>query len=93
MIQKLYSFIQNKCSHEGVDCTMMHEILLGGHLYSRILKEKLQTLLEMIQRVSIKKAEITPEFKMNHGKFHFFFLLYLNILLRVFTYIYIYILF
>ena len=41
MIKKLFTYIQNKCVTEGVDSLMMHEIVLGGHLYLQLLKEKM----------------------------------------------------
>jgi hypothetical protein len=32
---------------EGVDSVMMHEIVLGGHLYLQLLKEKLEVFLQV----------------------------------------------
>ena len=39
--------IQDKCVVEGVDSVMMHEIVLGGHLYLQLLKEKLELFLQV----------------------------------------------
>jgi len=68
MVRKLFSFIQNKCIVEGADSLMMHELILGGHLYLQILKEKLGDWLNEIKALIIKKARlqsqklnITPE--------------------------------
>jgi len=41
-------FFQDKCVVEGVDSVMMHEIVLGGHLYLQLLKEKLEVFLQVI---------------------------------------------
>ena len=38
MLRKLFSLVQGKCVVEGVDSLMMHEIVLGGHLYLQLLK-------------------------------------------------------
>ena len=53
---------------EGADSLMMHELILGGHLYLQILKEKLGDWLNEIKALIIKKARlqsqklnITPE--------------------------------
>jgi DNA-directed RNA polymerase I subunit RPA2 len=39
MLRKLFALVQGKCVVEGVDSLMMHEIVLGGHLYLQLLKE------------------------------------------------------
>ena len=36
MIKKLFALVQDKCVPEGVDAVMMHEIVLGGHLYLQV---------------------------------------------------------
>ncbi len=53
---------------EGVDCIMMHEIVLGGHLYLQLLKEKLLTFLYAVKSNVMRKAkesktafELTPK--------------------------------
>jgi len=38
MLKKLLTFVQKKCVVEGADSLMMHEIVLGGHLYLQLLK-------------------------------------------------------
>ncbi len=43
MVKKLFALVGDKCVVEGVDSIMMHEIVLGGHLYLQLLKEKLLT--------------------------------------------------
>ena len=38
MLKKLFTLVQKKCVVEGADSLMMHEIVLGGHLYLQLLK-------------------------------------------------------
>jgi DNA-directed RNA polymerase I subunit RPA2 len=37
MLQKLFSVTQNKCLAEGADAIMMQELMLGGHLYLKVM--------------------------------------------------------
>ncbi|XP_018335521.1 DNA-directed RNA polymerase I subunit RPA2 [Agrilus planipennis] len=57
MTQKLFAFAQDKCKHEGVDSVMMQEILLGGHLYLQILKERLQGWLNNLRLALLKRPK------------------------------------
>ena len=57
IINKLNILVQNTCVPEGVDCLMMHEIVLGGHLYLQLLKEKLETWLQTWKGCILKKAK------------------------------------
>lgn len=68
MMQKLFSVVQNKCCVEGADGLMMHELLLGGHLYLQLLKDKMQTWLQVIKSVILKKAKTTVGFILNTSK-------------------------
>lgn len=56
MTQKLYSFTQDSCKSEGVDAVMMQELLLGGHLYLQILKDKLQNWLFSLRMNLLKRC-------------------------------------
>ncbi|KAF5272615.1 hypothetical protein FQR65_LT17315 [Abscondita terminalis] len=56
MIQKLFTFAQDRCKIEGADGVMMQEVLLGGHLYLQVLKERLHTWLNSL-RFNILKLE------------------------------------
>jgi len=40
MLQKLFSVAQNKCLVEGADAIMMQELMLGGHLYLRVMENQ-----------------------------------------------------
>lgn len=54
MVQKLFQFVQDKCLTEGADGIMMQEVLLGGHLYQKILKEQLENFLQYL-KINIRK--------------------------------------
>lgn len=41
MLQKLFSVAQNKCLIEGADGIMMQELMLGGHLYLKVIDKKI----------------------------------------------------
>ncbi|EQC34809.1 hypothetical protein SDRG_07614 [Saprolegnia diclina VS20] len=45
MIRKLYAFAKGDIREDNPDSVMNHELLLPGHLYLMILKEKLQEML------------------------------------------------
>merc|ERR1719153_470003 len=57
MIKKLFSLVQDKCVVEGADSLMMHEIVVGGHLYLQLLKEKLLDFQTILKTVILKKAQ------------------------------------
>ncbi|CAG9865194.1 unnamed protein product [Phyllotreta striolata] len=59
MTQKLFSFSQDKCKVEGTDAVMMQEILLGGHLYLQVVKEKLYSWLNVLKINCLKLAKAT----------------------------------
>merc|ERR1719209_2506905 len=63
MIKKLFALVQDKCVVEGVDSLMMHEIILGGHLYLQLLKEKLDDVCRILKQVILRKARtVGPTF-------------------------------
>lgn len=55
MAQKLYDLAQNKCKVEGADSVMNQEVLVGGHLYLQVLKERMQSYLFSIKANILKK--------------------------------------
>jgi len=69
MMQKLFCVVQNKCCVEGADGLMMHEVLLGGHLYLQIIKEKMQGWLQLLKAVILKKAKSTTNFTLTTSKY------------------------
>ena len=55
MVKKLFSLIQEKSAVEGVDSVMTQELVLGGHLYLQLLKEKIGTWLTTLKQAILKK--------------------------------------
>jgi DNA-directed RNA polymerase I subunit RPA2 len=49
MIRKLYSLVAGECCQDNPDSPQNQEILLGGHLYGMIIKEKLFDYLNSIR--------------------------------------------
>ncbi|CAH1963354.1 unnamed protein product [Acanthoscelides obtectus] len=68
MTQKLFAFAQDKCKVEGADSVMMQEVLLGGHLYLQIVKEKLQSWLFTLRTNLIKMGKSAGEFGLNQSE-------------------------
>jgi len=62
-LQKLYSGVQGKCAMESPDHVMLQEVLLGGHLYLQLLKDKLFGWLNALQFLVARKLkhQKTPE--------------------------------
>ncbi|KOS19629.1 DNA-directed RNA polymerase I subunit RPA2 [Escovopsis weberi] len=54
MIRKLYALAAGECSVDNPDALQNQEILLGGFLYSQILKERLDEFLSVSVRASIR---------------------------------------
>ncbi|CAG8735846.1 14203_t:CDS:2, partial [Racocetra fulgida] len=51
MVRKLYSLVAGECSPDNPDSPQNQEILLGGHLYGMLIKEKLGDCLNAIRAV------------------------------------------
>lgn len=56
MTQKLFAFARGQCCEENPDSPMNHEVLLPGHLYLSVLKEKLEGWLNNFRYIIQKKA-------------------------------------
>jgi DNA-directed RNA polymerase I subunit RPA2 len=54
----LYALVDGEISPENLDSCNVHEVLLPGHLYLMILKEKLEDCLNYV-RSKIKKDAYT----------------------------------
>ncbi|KAI9673892.1 MAG: DNA-directed RNA polymerase I subunit RPA2 [Caeruleum heppii] len=52
MVQKLYALASGRCAMDNPDAVQHQEILLGGHLYGMIIKERLDEWLTSIKQVS-----------------------------------------
>ncbi|XP_068081790.1 DNA-directed RNA polymerase I subunit RPA2 isoform X2 [Anabrus simplex] len=69
MVQKLYSFVQGKCRVESVDTVMSQEVLLGGHLYLQVLKDRLQSWLTALKITILKKTPVDVKSKFTSDDF------------------------
>ncbi|PSN64243.1 DNA-directed RNA polymerase I [Corynespora cassiicola Philippines] len=49
MIRKLYALVEGECAVDNPDAVQNQEVLLGGHLYGMILKEKLDEWLNSLR--------------------------------------------
>ncbi|CAH0401706.1 unnamed protein product [Chilo suppressalis] len=65
MTQKLCDLVQNKCKVEGADAVMVQELLLGGHLYLQVLKERLQTMMVMMRVLINKRCKGSAKLNMS----------------------------
>lgn len=54
MIRKLYALVAGDCAVDNPDAVQNQEILLGGFLYGQILKERLDELLSVGLRASLR---------------------------------------
>jgi DNA-directed RNA polymerase I subunit RPA2 len=68
MMQKLFSLVQKKCCVEGADGLMMHELLLGGHLYLQLLKERMQIWLHFLKSLILKKVKTAASSTLTNSK-------------------------
>ena len=59
MVKKLFSLVQENCSVEGVDSVMTQELVLGGHFYLQLLKEKLETWLRTLKAAILKRESMS----------------------------------
>lgn len=55
MIRKLYALVAGDCAVDNPDAVQNQEILLGGFLYGQILKERLEELLAVNLRLSLRE--------------------------------------
>ena len=67
-LQKLFSGVDGSCQPENPDHVMMQEILLGGHLYLTLLKDKLLNWLQTVQAISTRWAVQNPTLPFRHSK-------------------------
>lgn len=57
MTQKLFQCAQNKYKIENSDSVMMQEVLLGGHLYQKVIKDRIENWLEQVRYAILKQSE------------------------------------
>lgn len=56
MIEKLYALVIDEINPDNLDSLQTQEVLLSGHLYAMILREKLEELLQGIREKMLKDA-------------------------------------
>lgn len=49
MLRKLYAFVQGRCREDRPDALANHELLLPGHLFGMIVKERVENWLEKVR--------------------------------------------
>ena len=57
MIEKLYALVCDEINPDNLDSLVTQEVLLGGHLYTSILREKVEELLIQIREKMIKDGQ------------------------------------
>jgi DNA-directed RNA polymerase beta subunit len=57
-LQKLFSGVQGKCAPESPDHVMLQEVLMGGHLYLQLIKDKLANWLITLQYTILRKLKL-----------------------------------
>lgn len=64
MVEKLYALVDGEIKPENLDCAAVHEVLLPGHLYLMILREKLEDTLSYVRSKMIKDSYTNNYMKM-----------------------------
>ncbi|XP_071158237.1 DNA-directed RNA polymerase I subunit RPA2-like isoform X2 [Mytilus edulis] len=57
MIRKLFAFSKGECAAESADSPANQELLLGGHLYLAVLKEKIEAWLISLKATILRNAK------------------------------------
>ncbi|CAN0019079.1 unnamed protein product, partial [Ectocarpus fasciculatus] len=60
MLRKLYAFVQGNCREDKPDALANHELLLPGHLFGMIVKERLEGWLEKVRQLIGRDARMDP---------------------------------
>lgn len=66
MIRKLYALVSGECCADNPDAPQHQEILLPGHIYNMIVKEKIYDWLNSI------KQQIRIQIRLHSSKVDFF---------------------
>ncbi|KAI9222062.1 hypothetical protein BC828DRAFT_379405 [Blastocladiella britannica] len=61
MIRKLYALVAGECAQDNPDSPQHQEILLGGHLYGALLKEKLEDYLTQLTIQARTEFRLRPD--------------------------------
>ena len=65
MLRKLYAIVSKKCNVDNPDSPQHQEVLLPGHLYGMIIKEKLEETLNQVRNQinqDVRKQEASVDF-------------------------------
>ena len=65
MLRKLYALVSGSCSADNPDSPQHQEVLLPGHLYGMIIKERLEEVLNQVRNqiaTDVRRAEPPPDF-------------------------------
>jgi DNA-directed RNA polymerase I subunit RPA2 len=65
MLRKLYTIVSKKCNVDNPDSPQHQEVLLPGHLYGMIIKEKLEETLNQVRNQinqDVRKQEASVDF-------------------------------
>ncbi|CAM9517529.1 unnamed protein product, partial [Scytosiphon promiscuus] len=60
MLRKLYAFVQGRCREDRPDALANHELLLPGHLFGMIVKERVEGWLEKVRQFIGRDARMNP---------------------------------
>ena len=60
MLQKLYAFVQGKVREDNADAMTNQEILLPGHIFSVLFKDRLQDYLQGIESIHRRALSMDP---------------------------------
>lgn len=61
MIRKLYALVSGECCADNPDSPQHQEVLLPGHLYNMIIKEKIHDWLQSIKATFRTHVRLNPE--------------------------------
>ncbi|XP_013402434.1 DNA-directed RNA polymerase I subunit RPA2 [Lingula anatina] len=71
MTRKLFAFAKGECAAESADNPMFQEVLLGGHLFLMVLKEKIEGWLGSLRYCIERKAKAKgQEYTLNQASFN-----------------------
>lgn len=61
MLRKLFALVTSQCQPDSADSAMNQEVLLGGHLYLMVLKERLEVFLRFIRVELERRGRLSPD--------------------------------
>lgn len=71
MIRKLYSLVAGDCCSDNPDSPQNQEVLLSGHLYGMVIKEKLMDYLNGIRDLVAADVNSKKKVDFNNSKSNF----------------------